>query len=196
MKDNFERWLGWLFLIVITIEAFLWIGSHALLTEQDKSRLKQRLKIYGWQWLRFCLLTVLFSVILYFLFIIMIKAAFFNDPDQEHLFTRIKIALSIAGAVYYLLLTFVAQLNNTSWKKFFKKSISTALAKIYYSLPLFIILSTILYASAIGLGYVIEQTQSFLLIFLATIFFAAVIVITRLYWITFEQRIATIKKQE
>ncbi len=196
MKENLQQWLRWIFLIIITLGSSVWLSSHALLSEKSNNTWKQNIKIYGRAWLRFVVLVSIFAIILFFLFSIMIKAAFFNDPDQEHLLSRIKIALSIVGIVYYFFLIFAAQLRAPTEKLFLKRTISGGIFNIHYSLLVLIISWAAIYGAAALLSYVVQYTQSFLLLFLTTLLFTIVIVLSRLFWIKTEQILSTSKEKQ
>ncbi len=183
MKDNFLRWLSWLFLITMTLGVSVWLGSHFLLAEKESKSWKEKIKLQGKAWLRFLILITVFAVILFFLFTIMIKAAFFNDPDQEHLLSRIKWALSITATIYYFFLIFAAQLTAPTEKLFLKRSIFGGIYNIHYSLFTIVISWIAIYGAAALLSYVVQNEQSFLLLFLTTILFTIVVVLSRLFWI-------------
>jgi len=196
MKDNFIRWLEWIFLIVITLCASVWLVSHLLLAEKNNPSWKQKVKLYGKSWLRFTILVIIFAIILYFIFTIMIKAAFFNDPDQEHLIFRIKVALSITAMIYYFLLIFAAQLTAPTEKSFFKRSLSSGLLNIQYSLLVLFISWVAIYGAAALLGYVVQNISSFLLLFLTTLLFTTVIVLSRLFWIKTQQILSSSTEEQ
>lgn len=196
MKDNFLRWISWLFLITMTLCASVWLGSHFLLTEKESKSLKEKVKLYGKAWLRFLVLITIFAVILFFLFTIMIKAAFFNDPDQEHLLSRIKVALSITAIFYYVFLIFAAQLTAPTEKQFLKRSIYGGIFNIHYSLFVIIVSWVAIYGAATLLSYVVQNEQSFLLLFLTTILFTIVVVLTRLFWIKTQQILSSRREKQ
>ncbi len=196
MKDNFQRWLSWLLLITITLCASVWLGSHTLLSEKNNRPWKQKVKSYSRSWLRFVILVTIFATILFFLFTIMIKAAFFEDPDQEHLLSRIKIALSIAAILYYFFLIFAAQLTAATEKQFFRRSISAGIFNIHYSLLILVISWTVIYGAVLLVSYVVQNEQSFLLLFLTTLLFTIVVVLSRLFWIKMQQILITTKEKQ
>ncbi len=126
----------------------------------------------------------------------MIKAAFFEDPDQEHLLSRVKIALSIAAVVYYFFLIFAAQLKAATEKQFLKRSITAGIFNLHYSLLVLIISWTAIYSGASLLSYVVQNEQSFLLPFLTTLLFTIIVVISRLFCIKIEQILSSTKERQ
>ncbi len=195
MKENIIRWLIWLLIICSGGNGLLWLGSHALVAKKSsesgqKSRWHTLLRL----WLHFVLLTVGFFLSSVILFVLLVQSSFFNDPDQERLIFRIKMAFALIGFLYYFFLCFAAQMNAPSWKSLFNSGCKAGMQRGYYSLPLLAILGGAILAAGYLLQLALEESASFILLFLATILFTSMIVIARLVWISAQHELSSAPK--
>ncbi len=189
IKKYALRWLAWLLAILLTVYPLLWIiSSFFFRAENSLKNLKRQFRDFGKQWLIFFCLIFSAALILWLSSLFLVKSSIFNDPNQEELYFRLRIIGFLSLGIYYLFICFAAQLSAPTVKAFFQRSFKTSISRIYYSLPLVLILSAMIYGAAWLLKIALEQAASFFLVVLATIFFAAVIVLARIIWIGFQQQ--------
>ncbi|MBI2103260.1 hypothetical protein HYT55_05440 [Candidatus Woesearchaeota archaeon] len=184
MKKYTLRWLWGLAAIAFTLYAASWIISHSLFTASEEgSSKKKNLKRISIIWTRFSILILAMGVILFLLFSIVIKASFFNDPDQEQLYDRIKIAAGIGLLFYYCFIVIAAHITARTYRAVIQQSFRTGIKKIHYSLPIAFFLNACIVGTAELIKLALERTTSFFLLLLATILLALVLVTARLLWI-------------
>ena len=185
LKTNILSLLGYLTLIFLVPQAWLWILTQQLF-ENKSTSLKTKLIIFGQQWLKY----VLFSIVLFgpiFLGIYFMIKNVLTFGLESILVLKIP-AIIITAGLYYLLLISFAFLGDKSWKIFFNHFLKAAIKRIDLTLPILLInliivslwgflLKNMLYISDL------EITGKFFVTLLVILIFISSFVFTRLFWI-------------